>query len=65
MNSVVNEAGRRIPLHLQESVQKEIERLLHEKHIEKVRTANDIMFIQLTVIIVKDKSVKIALDARE
>ena len=58
--------GQRIPVQLKESVQKEKERLLLEKHTEKVRRVNKKMFIQLTVIIVKkDKKVKIALDARQ
>ena len=43
----------------------EIEKLLEEGHIRKVGKINDEVFIQPVVITVKkDKSVKIALDAR-
>ena len=43
----------------------EIEKLLAEGHIRKVGKINDEVFIQPVVITVKkDKSVKIALDAR-
>ena len=43
----------------------EIEKMLEEGHIRKVEKINDEFFIQLVVITVKkDKSVKIALDAR-
>ena len=57
--------GRRIPIQLQEKVDKEIEKLLKEGHIEKVKKIQDDVYIQPTVITVKkDKSVKIALDAR-
>ena len=62
---VTQQKGRRIPIHLQEQVDKEIEKLLKEGHIEKVDKIQDNVFIQPTVITVKeDKSVKIALDAR-
>ena len=57
--------GRRVPVQLQDAVQKEIERLLNEGHIEKVTEVTKKEFIQPIVITVKrDKSVKIALDAR-
>ena len=58
--------GRRIPVHLQESVLKEINRLQEEGHIKKVDVTNEDVFIQPTVITVKkDRSVKIAVDARQ
>ena len=51
---------------MQESVEKELGRLIKSGHIEKVREIKDDVFIQPTVITVKrDKSIKIALDARE
>ena len=57
--------GRRIPIQLQEQVDKEIEKLLKDSQIEKIDTIQDDVFIQLTVITIKkDKSVEIALDAR-
>ena len=62
---ITQQKGRRIPIQLQEQVDKEIEKLLKEGHIEKVKKNQDDVFIQPTVITVKkDKSVKIALDAR-
>ena len=60
-----HQKGRRVPIQLQEAVQDEIERLLNEGHIERVSEVTDKQFIQPVVITVKkDKSVKIALDAR-
>ena len=57
--------GRRIPLQLQNSVENEIKKLIKMGHIEKVNEIKDDVFIQPTVITVKkDKSIKIALDAR-
>ena len=57
--------GRRVSIQLQESVKKERNRLLKEGHIVKVQDIKDV-FLQPTVITVrKDRSVKIALDARE
>ena len=62
----VQQKGRRIPLQLQESVMKELEILQKNGHIEKISEIKDDVFIQPTVITVKrDKSVKIAIDARE
>ena len=55
--------GRRVPVQLQKAVQKEIERLLEEGHIEKTNEKTDKQFIQ-PVAVKKDKRVKIALDAR-
>ena len=46
------------------AVQEEKERLLEERHIERVTQVTDKEFLQPVVITVKrDKSVKIALDA--
>ena len=50
---------------MQDQVDKEIKQLLEQGHIEKVDTIKDDVFIQPVVITVKkDRSVKIALDAR-
>ena len=58
--------GRRIPLQLQNSVEKELEKLIKNGHIERINKIKDNAFIQTTVITVtRDKTVKIALDARE
>ena len=57
--------GRRIPLQLQTAVDAELRRLLEAGHIKRVDSIRDDVFIQPTVITVKkDRSVKIALDAR-
>ena len=62
---ISQQKGRRFPIQLQDQVDKEIEKLLKDGHIEKVDKIQDDVFIQPTVITVKkDKSVKIALDAR-
>ena len=61
---ISQQKGRRIPIQLQEQVDKEIKKLLKEGHIEKVKKVQDDVFIQPTVVTVKkDKSVKIALYA--
>ena len=62
---ITQQKGRRIPIQLQKAVDKEIGRLLKEGHIEKINEIKDDVFIQPTVKTVKkDRSVKIALDAR-
>ena len=62
---ILQQKRRRIPIQLQEQVDKEIEKLLKDGHIERIEKIQDDVFIQPTVITVKkDKSVKIALDAR-
>ena len=62
---ITQKKGRRIPLQLQNQVDNEIEKLLKEGNIEKVDKIQDDVFIQPTVkTLKKEKSVKIALDAR-
>ena len=62
---ITQQKGRRIPIQLQEQVGKEIEKLLKDGHFERIEKFQEDVFIQPTVITVKkDKSVKIALDAR-
>ena len=62
---ISHQKGRRIPIQFLEEVDTEIEKLLKDGQIEKVDKIQDDVFIQPTVITVKkDKSVKIALDAR-
>ena len=58
--------GRRAPIQLQEPVKSELNRLLQESHIGKKRDIKKDVFLQSTVINVKQNwSVRIALDARE
>ena len=62
---ITQQKGRRIPIHLQKAVDEDIGRLLKEGHIEKINEIKDDVFIQPTVLTVKkDRSVKLALDAR-
>ena len=62
---ITQQKGRRVPIQLQESLDAKVNRSLKEGHIEKIDETKDDVFIQPTVITVKkDRSVKIALDAR-
>ncbi len=61
-----HQKGRRVPIGIQPQVDAEIKRLLEEGHIEKVNACTDDQFISPILITVKrDKSVKLALDARQ
>ena len=63
---VRQQKGRRVPIQLQDAVNKEVSRLIQEGHIVRVQELKEDIFLQPTVITVKkDRSVKIALDARE
>ena len=60
---VTHQKGRKVPIHLQPKVKIELEKLLNEKHIEKLTNCSDQVFISPIVITVKkDQSIKIALD---
>ena len=62
---VTQQKGRRIPIQMQEQVDNEIQNLLEQGHIQKVNNTKDDVFLQPVVITVKkDRSVKLALDAR-
>ena len=62
---ITQQKGRRASLQLQAAVDAEIKNLLVAGHIKRVDKVTDEMFIQPVVITVKkDRSVKIALDAR-
>ena len=62
---VTQQKIRRIPIHLQEQVDKKINNLHQKGHIEKVNTIKNDVFCQPVVVTLKkDGSVKIALDAR-
>ena len=62
---ITQQKGRRLPLQLQAAVEKEIDKLLEEGHIKRVDKISDEVFIQPVVVTVKkDKTAKIALDAR-
>ena len=58
--------GRRVPLHLLDKVEQELQKLIDEKQIIKLDKCSDELFISPVVITVKkDKSVKIALDSKK
>ena len=55
-----------VPLHLQEDVGKELEKLIRTGHLEKINDVDEDCFVPPVVITIKsDKSVKIALDSRK
>ena len=63
---MVKQKARPIPLHLQEDVGRELEKLIKSGHLEKVKDVDEDCFVSPAVITVKnDKSVKIALDSRK
>ena len=58
--------GRRVPLHLVERVEQELEKLVQDKQITTLEKCSDEYLINPVVITVKrNKSVKIALDSKE
>ena len=62
----VKQKARPIPLHLQEDVGRELEKLIKSGHLEKINDVDEDCFASPVVITVKsDKSVKIALDSRK
>ena len=57
--------GRRVPLQLQEAVEKGIDKRLAEEHIRRAEKVSDEVFTQPVVLTLKkDKNVKVAQDAR-
>ena len=62
----IQQKGRRVPITLQEKVDKEIEKLLEQGHIQNLEECSDKYFVSPIVITVKkDGSVKLALESRE
>ena len=62
----MKQKARHIPLHLQEAVGKELEKLERTGHLENVKHVDEDCFVSPVVITVKnDKLVKIALDWRK
>ena len=62
----VKQKARPIPLHLQDDVGRELEKLIKSGHLEKINDVDEDCFVSPVVITVKsDKSVKIALDSRK
>ena len=62
----IQQKARPIPHHLQKYVKNELDRLIESEHLERLETIEEDCFVSPVVITVKkDKTVKIALDARK
>ena len=62
----VQQKCRRIPIHLQERIEVELNKLIDQKHIIKLDKCSDKQFISPIVITVKkDQTVKLALDSKK
>ena len=62
----IQQNGRRVPLHLLEKVEMELDKLIQDNQITKLEKCPDDLFVSPVVITVKkDKSVKIALDSKK
>ena len=60
----VKQKARPIPLHLQEDVGRELEKIIKSGHLKKVKDVEEDCFVSPVVITVKSvKSVKVALDS--
>ena len=61
----IQEKGRRIPIHIQDKVQTELDKLLSEGHIEKLdKSTSDCFNAPIVITVKKDNSIKLALDAK-
>ena len=61
----IQEKRRRIPIHIQDKVEKEIEKLLTEGHIIKLdKWTSDCFIAPIVITVKKDDSIKLALDAK-
>ena len=59
------EKGRRIPIHIQDKVEKEIEKLLTEGHIIKLdKRTSDCFIAPIVITVKKDDSIKLAMEAK-
>ena len=62
---LIQQKGRCIPVHLRERVEKELNKLIDQKHIIKLDKCSDRQFISPIVITVKkDQTMKLALDSK-
>ena len=61
----IQEKGRRIPIHIQDKVEKEIEKLLTDGHITKLdKCTSDCFIAPIVITVKKDDSIKLAMDAK-
>ena len=62
----LQQRGRRIPIHIQEKVENEIQSLIDQGHIIRLDKCSNHHFISLIVITVKkDQSIKLAMDSKQ
>ena len=62
----VQQKGRRVPVHLHDRVEKELNNFMDQKHIIKLDKCSDRQFISPIVITVKkDPTVKLALNSKK
>ena len=62
----VQQKDRRVPISLQDKINKELNRLIGEGHIIKLQECSDKSFVSPIVItVIKDRSIKMALESRE
>ena len=61
----IQEKGRRIPIHVQGKVEKEIEKLPLEGHIQRLdKCTRDCFIAPIVITVKKDDSIRLALDAK-
>ena len=61
----IQKKGRRIPIHVQGKVEKEIEKLQLEGHIQRLdKCTSDCFIAPIVITVKKDDSIKLALDAK-
>ena len=61
----MQQKGRRIPIHLQKAVNKELNKLINSGNLTRTNDIQQTQFVSPTVITLKkDNSVKLAMDAR-
>ena len=62
----IQQKGRRVPIHLQERVDNEFNKLIDQKSVLKLEKCSDEQFISLIVITVKqDQTVRLATDSKK
>ena len=62
----IQQKGRPVPIHIQKTLEQELEKLIKTGHLEKADKTTENCFLSPAVITIKkDKSVKIALDSRK
>ena len=62
----IQQKGHRVPLHLLEKVERELDKLIQDKQLSELDKCRDDLFVSPVVITEKkDKSVKIALDSKK